>query len=1006
MPAVVGAVGDHGAVSPSSRALIGRDAELADLCAAVGLDEPAPGGRVVLLSGDAGVGKTRLLFALRDRAVAAGRRVVAGHCLDFGDAALSYLPFSEVLGRVVAEAPELVAEISERHPTLTRLQPGRRTLDAGAASAPETGGLDRGELFAAVWALLERVAAETPLLLVVEDCHWADRSTRDLLSFLFSRVLVGAADAPVAIVASYRSDDLHRRHPLRSQVAAWARVHGVQRLHLDRLGDDAVRALVAHLAHAPLPEAELAGIVARAEGNAFFVEELVGTGLGAAPAGADRSLPDDLADVLLVRLDRLDDDARRVVRAAAAAGRRVDDETLRRVCGLPPEQFESGVRAAVEHHVLVPDGGRYSFRHALLGEAVYDDLLPGERTALHRTFVDALRSGSVGTAAELARHARLAHDPDTALRASVQAGREALAVGGPDEAAQHLLGALDLLTDPRVEVGDLDVSKVVVQAGEALSASGHAVRAAEVVGEQLRRLPAGAPAAWRARLTMGWAEALFLIEHDVDLVGLTAEAVALVPADAGGLRAKVLAGRARILAAYGHFEEAQAIGLEALALAERLDLADLASEATTTVSGLRNAPPEVLRAALSEAIVRAERDGALHAELRGRFHLGRSHEDHGELAEALTHFHAAIARARAAGVPWAPYGFESRWQAGWVHTVRGEWAQALALLDPRGAPRVPAAMLTSVRLMIELDRADDAAVPAVAARARALRPTWPEEGAIAIGSAAVEMLAAARRGDPADVLEAYEAIVDLLSVLWRPWFSARLRLAATALRALAEIAPRLSTADRGELLSAIERLETDGATVVERYDDPTGHWGPEGRAWSARLRAEALRARWVVGEEIDPDELRGAWADAVRAFTDFGHVPETIACEVVLAHVVAAAGDAAEARRLAVRVRTAADALGAGALAGSVADLLGPVRATPHSPERAAALTQREREILVLVAEGRSNGEIGTRLFISTKTVSVHVSNILGKLGASGRTEAAAIARRRGLLQPEPGPGS
>ncbi|GAA4121127.1 helix-turn-helix transcriptional regulator [Nocardioides fonticola] len=997
--ATVGVVRDHEPVPSPRRPLVGRDAELAEFAAAVGLDDPAPAGRVVLLSGDAGVGKTRLLFALRDRAVEAGRRVVAGHCLDFGDAALAYLPFSEVLGRLVAESPALVAEVAESHPTLSRLQPGRRTLSAEVSASPEAAGLDRGELFAAVWALLERAAAETPLLLVVEDCHWADRSTRDLLSFLFARALVG--EAPIAIVASYRSDDLHRRHPLRSQVASWVRLHGVQRLHLDRLGDDAVRALVGQLAARPIAESELAGIVARAEGNAFFVEELVGT--GAAMAGdSDRALPDDLADVLLVRLDRLDDDARRVVRAAAAAGRRVDDDTLWAVCGLTTEQFESGIRAAVEHHVLVPDGGRYTFRHALLGEAVYDDLLPGERTALHRTYVEALRSGAPGTAAELARHARLAHDPDTALRASVRAGEEALAVGGPEEAAQHLLTALDLLTDPRVEVGDLDVSKVVVRAGEALAAAGHAVRAAEVIGEQLRRLPADAPASWRARLTMGWAEALFLIESGVDLVALTAEAVALVPDDAPRLRAKVLAGRARVLAAYGRFEEAQAVGLEALALAERLDLADLASEAATTVSGLRNAPPEVLRAALTQAIERAESDGALHAELRGRFHLGRNHEDHGELDIALQHFGAAIARARAAGVPWAPYGFESRWQAGWIHMVRGEWSLAREVLDPQGAPRIPAAMLASVRLLLEVEQAADDEVAAVGERARALRPTWTEEGAIPISSAAVEMHAARRAGDLPAALAAYDAVVEVLSALWRPWFSARLRLAATALRAVGEVAPGLSAAERQALLPDIDRLEADGRMVVERYDDPSGHWGPEGRAWALRLQAEALRARWAVGVEVDPVALCAAWNAASAAFAEFGHVPETAACDVVRARVAAATGDLAEARRLAAGARATAERLGAVQLLAACDELLG-ARGVSASGSAASgpgevALTHREREILALVAEGRSNGEIAKALFISTKTVSVHVSNILGKLGASGRTEAAAIARRRGLL--------
>ena len=159
-----------------------------------------------------------------------------------------------------------------------------------------------------------------PLLLIVEDVHWADRSTRDLLSFLFAR----SFRSPVTIVASYRSDDLHRRHPLRAVAAQWARVPGVHRLQLDPLPDPDVRRLVAALTSSPLlsslTESEVQAIVTRAEGNAFFAEELV----GAATGGPGRvGMPEDLADLLLVRLDRLDDSAREVVRAAAAAGRRV-----------------------------------------------------------------------------------------------------------------------------------------------------------------------------------------------------------------------------------------------------------------------------------------------------------------------------------------------------------------------------------------------------------------------------------------------------------------------------------------------------------------------------------------------------------------------------------------------------------------------------------------------------------------------------------------------------------
>ena len=598
--------------TPSSRTLVGRDAELRELASLLGVTPDAPTvdgrgtttGTAILLAGDAGVGKTRLLTELRDLAVADGWQVVAGHCLDFGDSALPYLPFSEVLGRLATELPDVVDTVAGRHPALARLQPGRRVL----ASAPHSGGsptdtasadgstLERADLFEAVHALLDAAAEKAPLLVVVEDTHWADQSTRDLLSFLFTRPFLG----PVAVVASYRSDDLHRRHPLRTQVAEWARLRGVERLQLQPLSAPDVRSLIHELHPEPLAEPEVSGIVERAEGNAFFVEELVG-----AASGPGRWVPEELADVLLVRLDQLGDDARQVVRAASVAGRRVSHDLLSAVADLPEGRLDDGLRGAVERNVLVAHERHYRFRHALLGEAVYDDLLPGERVRLHAAYVAALRDGrATGTAAELARHARLANDLDTALTASVRAGQEASNVGGPDEAAYHFQQALELLADPRrSSEPDVEVSKVAVSAGEALTASGEVQRAAAVLREQLDRLPADAPATSRARLLSALASVLIIIETEDDPVAVSAEAVALAPTGETPLRARILANHARILASWRQYSEAEGVGLDALALAERLDLQQLAAEVITTLSNLKQTGPlDGLRAALVEAV--------------------------------------------------------------------------------------------------------------------------------------------------------------------------------------------------------------------------------------------------------------------------------------------------------------------------------------------------------------------------------------------------------------------
>lgn len=986
----------HVAIHTSST-MVGRDAELTEIASSLGVRPSRAPHQLsdVLLAGDAGVGKTRLLKALRGLAVDDGWQVFAGHCLDFGDSALPYLPFSEVVGRLATELPDVVAEVTTSHPALVRLQPVRRVMGEGDVVDADSAALDRADLFRAVQAVLEAVAAIKPLLLVIEDAHWADRSTRDMLSFLLARADAGG----FAVVASYRSDDLHRRHPLRRQVAEWSRLSGVDRVALSPLPDDAVRALVAELVPGGLPEEELAEIVARAEGNAFFVEELT-----AAAAEPGVWVPADLADVLLVRLDRLDDAARQVVRTASASGRRVGHDVLAATSGLAAGALEEGLRQAVEMNVLVAERGGYAFRHALLGEAVYDDLLPGERARLHTAYVDALEGGvAAGTAAELARHARLAMNREAAISASVRAGNEAAGVGGPDEAAMHYQQALELLAskdggelDP-VDLG-IDLSKLVVNTANALTAAGHAERAVAVIEEQLGTLPDDASDTWRSRLLSAQAHALMMTEIEADPVGLSARALELAPTGESALRARVLSTHARILASYERYEEAEEIAVDALELAERLDLGDLVSDAFTTLGFLkRTGTKDALRTALAEAVERAQQSGAVEAEMRARYLLARNHQDWGELEEAATWFASGAEVASSRGLTWSPYGFDARWQLAWIRFARGEWDDAVALLTPDpGSPPPPIAraMLTALRLHLQQVRGDD-----VAARAAALRPFWPREGSVAIISAPLEMVAAARRGDPAEVLGVYHDVVAVLGRIWVEWFSARVRLAAVAAGSIADVMPRLSTAERETFAEHADRLHADGHTVLERYTDPTDHWGPEGRAWVKRLDAETLRVRWLAGVDAPEAEvLVETWREAEKLFEDFGHVPELTAVRVTLAGILRATGDTAAARETGDLAREAARALGA----QSLLDALTASGAAPagHEPDADAltALTARELEILRHVAEGRSNGDIAKLLFISPKTVSVHVSNILGKLDASGRTEAAAIARRRGLL--------
>ena len=327
-------------------------------------------------------------------------------------------------------------------------------------------------------------------MLVVEDAHWADTSTRDLISFLLSRRPQGR----LLFVVTYRSDEMHRRHPLRLRVAEWVRLPGVERIQLEPLPAGAVRGMVEQLLGTPGGaghDEDIERIVQRAQGNAFYVEELVGAFLG-----GGWSLPEDLADLLLVRLDRLDDLARDVVRVASAAGQRVSHDLLVEVAPVSEDDLDAALRDAIDANVLVRTGEQsYAFRHALLGEAVYDDLLPGERMRLHTAYAAAVRQlhGQEG-AANLARHALASHDLPTALLASVDAGERALSTGGPDEAARHFTKALEIYERAARDLDDPpDEAELVARTVDALCSSGRPETGLSLVDSHLTRLPRGLP---------------------------------------------------------------------------------------------------------------------------------------------------------------------------------------------------------------------------------------------------------------------------------------------------------------------------------------------------------------------------------------------------------------------------------------------------------------------------------------------------------------------------------
>jgi DNA-binding NarL/FixJ family response regulator/tetratricopeptide (TPR) repeat protein len=961
-----------------TESIVGRAPELEALLRAATGPEPT---RMVLLSGDAGVGKTRLLTEALDRLAQQGWHRLVGHCLDFGDTSMPYLPFAEMLGQL-GEAGQ--ADGVTVHPALARLRHHAAAgLPHDALDLPSEG-LDRAEVFEAVYALVEELAGNAPVVLVVEDAHWADGSTRDLISFLLSRRLQGR----FVCVVSFRSDEMHRRHPLRQRVAEWVRQPGVERIQLEPLPPGVVRGMVEQLIGSSDArfDDDIERIVQRSQGNAFYVEELVGAFLG-----GGWSLPEDLADLLLVRLDRLDETARDVVRVASAAGQRVSHDLLARVAPVAEGELDAALRTAIDAYVLVRTGEeQYAFRHALLGEAVYDDLLPGERMRLHTAYAGAVRElhGREGSA-NLARHALASHDLPTALQASVDAGEQALATGGPDEAARHFTKALEIYERAAGQLDDPpDEAELVARTVDALCSSGRPETALALVDSHLGRLAPDAPALSRARLLLARVEALRSTEAEAGPSLVSGEALELVGPEETPLRARILAMHAQALVWDDRFDEARQTADEAIDLADKLRLPRLAADVGVTLTWLSQHLDfgEGSRADLKRIIEDARARGDSFSEMRGYLRSGGLEYDYGALDQAQDAFLHAARLAQEVGRPWTIQGISGRTQAGVIAYMRGDWDRALAIADhsTEDPPPTPRAMLEAVAMTVAAGRGEVSALRALPG----LRERWHREGLIAVvgGGAAIELLS--QRDGAAAAVALYDDICAVLGPLWTEHFGARLRLATLTLAALADEAPRTATADRDRVRGIARRLLDDAeAVAVARGERP---FAIEGLAWQARLRAESLRLEWLLGARVDLADLVQCWREAAQRFVDLGHPLEEARARTRLAVVLRAAGDLEGSQHEAGLAR----ALATGLQARPLLEELGDHRSGPE----AGTLTPREREILLLVASGRSNAEIGKQLFISAKTVSVHVSNVMSKLGAASRTEAAALGRRAGLI--------
>ncbi|WP_277211529.1 ATP-binding protein [Isoptericola croceus] len=940
--------------------LVGRTAEIATLRAALA-GALRGTGEVVVVAGEAGIGKTRLVTELLSF-VPPEVLVARGQCADSGSGPVPYAGLDGVLRDVVAALG----------PT--------GTLDAAGPAADALGaiqpglvavrpGVDGGRAPEVLADLLAGVADGRPVVVVVEDLHWSDDVTRTALVRL-ARAARAAPGRRLLLVATYRSDDVTRRHPLRTTLAEIDRARLASRIDVPRLARDEI----AELARAVLDDGGrrpagdgLDDLVERSEGVPFYVEELASC-LGTA-------MPTTLRDVLLLRYSQLSPSAQEFCRTVAAAGQRADHEVLAAVLGdAALAACEPAAREAVEALVLQAETDGYRFRHALMQEAVDAELLPTERRRLHSAYAEALEAGpaTVPRLAEVADHWWRARVPDRALAASV-AGQDA---AGHDKATSTSVAlgerALELwdLVPHAEEVTGTTHHELLLRVADAQKDATRLDRAVALARQAHAEWPPD-DAGGRAR-ALGLAAVHTLRTGDPSGLDLLHEAIETAPDDPA-TRAPLLRMKARTAMLAGRDDEA-------------VRTADAGIEAATAVGD---------RATLS-ALVNARALARIGAgDLGAIDDLEESRRLAGDDWSALSRYFTNAS--------------DTRIKLGRFGEARRIAQEGADKARSRGAGRVSFAMLEGNVTEADIglgrwdaadawyERATTLVEPSAYAVYLAERWTWltlwrgkvdtaqtmaRRHRAVWLRHERLEMQVRSRvRGTLAELALARDDLDDALGLV-TPATDPELLHGPYALSVLAVAARALALA--GARGSAVD------VTPYREALDAAAFW-PTHPVWSAVFDAELGGGPWSAVAALGHDDGAPAhlrpyalWRDGQARLAD---------------------GDRSTARDLLTSAVDAARTIGAGYVVDRAGALLADAglsegrtatRAgarTGVPPSGMASLTDRERQVLDLVAGGLTNGQIAERLFISRKTASVHVSAILRKLGVASRTEAAVRAR-------------
>lgn len=1008
----------------SSPTFVGRARELGVLDAGLQharLGEP----HTILVGGEAGVGKSRLIEEFHDGAEHSGAWTLLGRCIPTRSG-LAFAPVVEVLRRVSrAVEPAMFDHLigGARH-ELARLVP---ELDRAYQPTPPVDiDLDwtRGRLFELVLAFVGRLA-ESCVVLTIEDLQWSDRSTQDLLSFLVREL----NDERVLLVGTYRTDELITGHPVESLLSSLLETGRAQRVGLGRFDRAETAEQIAAITGTSPSASLIDRIHERSEGNAFFTEELL-----AAATDEHLELPRTVSDTMRSRIALLSELAQDILRVAAVAGRQVDYRLLSAASAMPEPELTVALREAVDRHMLVPDIDSYTFRHALLREAIYRSLLPGERRGLHEAYARALTQWldtaemtDAAAIAEMAHHWRAAGDVEAGLAASFQAARAAMTSCAYAEAHFQFEHVIDLW--PRVsnapEVLDVTYVDVLCDTAEAANFRGEHDRAIHLMRSALDQIEpsAGSP---RASLLYGRLGHYLWESGDLQQAFAMAEQAASIapvaPPSAARARALTMLARTRLLT--GRLAEGRALATQGLQIAS--DVGAARDESTAH---------QVLGLIL--VVLGEPEAGIRHLEEANRLAIDLDHVEEiaassvtlsvalttcGRLRSAEDRLRAAVSLARERGFERS-YGLWLKANLASVLYKLGAWDEAERLArkvtDPRhAATRIASQLAHLVLGQLHVGRGtfESARTHLDAARETAARqwidhvPTalaeleiWTDHpdrarDVVARGLEAAShgnearsdasmlcwlgIRAEADQAERARPLSDDDALDDAFTT------SARLleRSRSTAMRGAEIPTPQLADARPHPASDRMVYPGVAAAATMAEAEHSRVHGSSDPQLWAlAAKQVEALDqpfihayARWreadaCLSGQADRDRAQTALRAAHRISSSLGALP--------LAHAV---------ERLARYARI---------------ELSEDTPSSDDQPQQASpsdqlGLTPREVDVLALVAEGKTNAQIGEILFISDKTASVHVSHILAKLGASNRVEAASIAHKLELVDP------